>query len=296
MALTAEQRANRKNHLGGSEVPQLMGFSPYGNAYDLWLLKTGRVQPKERTQSYITAGNLLEKPMLRFLADHLHSVIQDIPSKLEHKVDGTPIVVHMDGIVEKTGEPVEAKTEGVDHPMQLPWGEAGSDEVPEHVCLQAHAHMMALDREICHVPTFLGGRGFGYFFVKRNERLVKLIREQAIKFWEENVLKNVPPEACVPSLSMIRRIRSVEGEPKELSVGKVQAWLDAKEQATAAVKSKEFHHAGLLADLDGNPIGKYTVEEDGKKIERYVTNYHQSRSAYSVEATSFRVLRPKKKP
>lgn len=292
MSITEAQRVARVNHLGGSDIPQLLGFSPYGNSYDLWLLKTGRVQPKERTQGYITAGNLLEKPIIDWLRGHLAcgSIITSDDGKdgdIERKVDGTPIVVHIDGIVEETGDPVEGKTEGVDHPVLMPWGEAGSDEVPEHVCLQAHCHLMATDREICHVPTFLGGRGFGYFFVKRDNKIVELIRREAIDFWENHVLKDVPPENVAPSLAMAKRIRSVEGEPRELDAEKVQAWIDAKEAATAAVKTKEFHHAEILACLDGVDTGTSELGD--------ITNFEQNRKGYTCEPTSFRVLRLKKR-
>jgi hypothetical protein len=253
------------------------------------------VEPKEKTQDYIQAGNLLEGPVLDWLVEYLKEEIECGSADMERKVEGTPIVVHMDGRVHTTGDPVEVKTEGVDHPIIEPWGEAGTDDVPEYTCLQAHCHLMATDREICHVPTFLGGRGFGYFFVKRDNKLVELIREQSIRFWEENVLKDKPPEACVPSLGMIKRIRSVEGDPVKLSEKMVKDWLDARAAFTTAQKAKEFHHAGILAELDGVGIGVYETVEDGKTVKRYVTNYSQTRKAHSVKESTFKVLRPKKK-
>lgn len=277
MPITEKQRAERKNHLGGSDIALLMDFSPYGNKYDLWLLKTGRVEPKERTQDYITAGNLLEKPIIDWLWNFLDcdSIITN-PEAMERKVDGLPIVVHMDGIVESTGVPVESKSEGVDHPILLPWGEAGSDEVPEHVCLQAHAHMMATDREICHVPTFLGGRGFGYFFVKRDNKIVELIKRQAIDFWENHVLKDVPPENIAPSLAMAKRIRSVEGEAVTLADEIIQSWLDAKEVAKEANNRVKFHQAEILALLDGVEMGTCSLGD--------ITNFKQTRRGIDAKA------------
>jgi len=287
MAITEAQRVDRKNHLGGSEIPQLLGFSPYGNAYDLWLLKTGRVPPKERTQGYITAGNLLEQPILDWLGGYLQETILSEGGNMEGKVEGTPIITHMDGIVESTGDPVEGKSEGVDHPVLLPWGEAGTDEIPEHVLLQAHCHMMATDKEICHIPTFLGGRGFGYFFAKRDEIICRMIREQAIRFWEENVLGDKAPENVVPSLAMIKQIRHIEGDPVPLAEEMVQQWLEAKERATAANKEKEFFQAEILAALDGHDIGTCELGD--------ITNKEQNRKGYVVEPSSFRVMRLKKR-
>jgi hypothetical protein len=263
----------------------ILGFSRFSNKYDVWLEKTQRVQPKERTQGYITAGNLLERPVIEWCSDYLRKAIITDEDKLERKVDGTPIVTHMDGIVVE-GDPCEVKTEGVDHPIIEPWGEAGTDEIPEYTLIQGHCHMMALDREICHVPTFLGGRGFGYFFARRDERIVKLIREQAIRFWEENVLGDKAPENIVPSLAMIRQIRRVEGEPVPLAEEMVQQWLDAKERAAAAKQQQDFFQAEILAALDGHDMGTCELGE--------ITNKEQSRKGYVVEPTSFRVMRLKK--
>jgi predicted phage-related endonuclease len=289
MALTESQRADRKNHLGSSDIPAVLGFSRFSNAYDVWLEKTGRVTPKEKTQDYIQAGNLLELPVIEWLSKYLVEpiTVKEESQQMERKVDGFPIVVHLDGYVTATRDPVEVKTEGVDHPIIEPWGEAGTDEVPEYTCLQAHAHMMATDREICHVPTFLGGRGFGYFFVKRDNHIVELIKRQAVDFWENHVLKDIPPENVAPSLAMAKRIRRVEGEAVELRDGMVEDWLKAKEEAKEAKKRVEFHQAGILALLDGVEMGTCTHGD--------ITNFEQNRKGYTVEPTSFRVMRLKKR-
>ena len=286
MGITEAQRAERKNHLGSSDIPAIMGFSRFANAYDIWLLKTGRVQPQEKTQDYIQAGNLLERPVINWCESFLDMKIDTDEKKLERQVEGLPIVTHMDGEVLDSGEPVEVKTEGVDHPIFEPWGEAGTDEVPEYTYLQAHCHLMATDREICHVPTFLGGRGFGYFFVKRDNKIVELIKQQAIDFWENHVLKDIPPESP-PSLAMAKRIRSVEGDPVTIPDEIVRQWLDAKDAASAAVKQKEFYQAEILAALDGHEMGTCELGD--------VTNFSQNRKGYTVEPTSFRVLRLKKR-
>lgn len=298
MGITEAQRAERKNHLGSSDIPAIMGFSRFSNKYDVWLEKTGRVQPKEKTQGYIQAGNLLEGPIIEWLGQFLGcGKINTTPEEMEIAVHGTDIVVHMDGQVVATSEPIEGKSEGVDHPIIGPWGEAGTDEVPEYTCIQAHCHIMACDTELCHVPTFLGGRGFGYFFVKRDNKLIQLIKEQAGQFMDYNVGKDIPPENVVPSLGMIKRIRRVEGEPRELDSKKVQEWIDAKDVAIAAVKAKEFHHAGILADLDGAEMGtcELGIGDEDIKTAFLITNLSQNRKSYVVEQTSFRVLRLKKK-
>ncbi|MCJ7828941.1 MAG: hypothetical protein MUP81_04295 [Dehalococcoidia bacterium] len=287
MGITEIQRQDRKNHLGSSDMPAIMGYSRFGNSYDVWLQKTGRVQPKEKTQDYIQAGNLFEAPVIQWLSEYLRTKIDCFALSMEREIEGTPIVVHPDGFVVDTGDPVEVKTEGLYGPIIEPWGDVGTDEVPGYTMIQTQCHMMALEKEICHIPTFLGGRGFGYFFTRRDERLQEIIRQQAIKFWEEHVLKDVPPENCAPTLAMAKQIRHVEGEPKALADGLIQNWLDAKELAKVHTNEAEYYQAEILATLDGVEMGTCGLGD--------ITNFEQERTGYEVKPTSFRVLRLKKR-
>jgi hypothetical protein len=85
---------------------------------------------------------------------------------------------------------------------------------------------------------------------------------------------------------MAKRIRHVEGEPVALNDEMVQQWLDAKQAATDADKVKKFHQAQILAALDGAEMGTSGLGN--------ITDFEQNRKGYTVEATSFRVLRLKK--
>jgi len=284
MAITAEQRKERKNHLGSSDIPAILGFSKWATAYDVWLEKTGRVATNDESTDYQEAGNILETSVLEWAQKKEY--VSDLQRDPEIAVPGTPIVVHIDAVETESGNPVEVKTEGLYGPLRGDWGDAGSDEIPKYTFLQCQAHMMATDREITHVPTFLGGRGFGYFYCERDEGLVKLITEEALRFWNENVLADVAPDA-VPSLDMIKKIRRVEGEPVTLADELIEAWLEAKEAAKECEQEKQACQARILAALDGHQEGLYG---DGMMI----TNYVQSRKEYVCKSSTFRVMRSTK--
>jgi len=287
MPITEEQRQARKNHLGSSDIPAIMGYSRFANAYDVWLEKTGRVGPSETTKDYQTAGNMFEEGVLKWWQQEKN------PGPLlfnqERTVSGidAPIVVHPDAIVEADGEPVEGKTEGLYGPIILPWGEEGTDEVPEYTLIQAHCHMMATEKDLCHIPTFLGGRGFGYFFARRDPDIVKLIREQAVRFWTEHVLADKAPPESVPSLATIKRIRRIEGARVDLADELVQHWNQAKVVAKTAKSDVEHAKAAILAALDGAELGLCSHGE--------VTNFEQHRKECIQKASDFRVLRIRKK-
>ena len=286
MPITQEQRLARKKHLGSSDVPAILGFSKWATAYDVWLSKTGRIpdDPNEVPTDYQEAGNIIEGSVLEWA--YQKEYIKCFERDPEIAVPDTPIVVHVDAVEIESGNPIEVKTEGLFGPVRMPWGDAGSTEVPEYTCLQCQTHLMATDREMCHVPTFLGGRGFGYFYVERDDRLVELIKEQAIRFWNEYVLKDVAPPDSVPSLELIKKIRRVEGEPVELADGLVERWIDAKELAKKFAFAKDQVHSQILAALDGRP--------EGICSQGLITNYEQHRKETIQRASTFRVMRLKK--
>ena len=114
-----------------------------------------------------------------------------------------------------------------------------------------------------------------------------MIREVAIRFWEEYVLADKAPENIAPSLSMIKRIRPIQGEPVAIPQHVIDAWQKAKDEESACKKQKDFYQAEILALLDGR--------ESGFCDNNLITNLEQSRAGYTVEPCSYRVLRLKKK-
>lgn len=284
--ITQEQRINHKNHLGSSDVPALLGFSRFASAYDVWLHKTGRIpdDPKEMPTNYQEAGNFIETSVLEWAQkkEYIGSLQRDP----EIAIPDTPIVVHIDAVETDSGNPIEVKTEGLFGPIWSPWGEAGTTEVPEYTCLQAQTHLLATGKQTCHVPTFLGGRGFGYFFVVRDEELIEIIKKESLRFWHEYVLKDTPPPDSVPSLSLIKKIRRIEGEPVALADELVETWLGAKKYAYDWDRKKKETNAAILAALDG--------AEEGICSHGTITNYEQSRKETIRRASTFRVMRLKK--
>lgn len=285
MAITETQRKERKNHLGSSDIPAILGFSRFATAADIWLEKTGRVPIEDEAPSeWQEAGNILEGSVLDWAAKK--GYIQDFKRDPEIAVYDTPIVVHIDAVERDSGNPIEIKTEGLYGPLWNPWGEAGSTEVPEYTCIQCQTHMLAAQRDICHVPTFLGGRGFGYYYVQRDDELIKLIKAEAMRFWEEHVLTDTPPPDSTPTLELAKKIRHVVGDPAELSDDLIENWLECKEEAKVAEKLKKTAQARILAALDGH--------QEGTCAHGLITNYEQSRKAHEVKGSTFRVMRLKK--
>lgn len=257
----------------------VMGVDPYRTAYDVWLDKTGQLTDLESNPA-MEAGQRFESALIEFARDELGPIKANV-----RRVDNKHhLAANTDGMMIETGEPVEGKTSGLIAPLGPEWGDPGSDHLPEQHIIQAHVHLTCISANggdvpaACHVPTFLGGRGFVMFKVKADLELIGMIREAALKFWTDHVKTERPPEQSEPSLDVAKRILRLEGERVAVDTDIAQDWVNAAIDMKHAKECEETARARLLATMadaeiavgDGVPV----VSREGGEVE--VTYFEQA--------------------
>lgn len=253
MAITEQQRIERRAYVGSSDVAAIMGMSKYANAYDVWLEKTGKLEPKELTSEAIDLGVMLE-PIVVGWAEKMLGPIEKDSTVLEFKHDFLPLVDHPDGLLRATGEPIEAKTAGLAGPLPPGWGREGTDEVPDPYVIQATVHMMCTKKAVCHLPAFLGGRGLNMYSIGFNDTLAAIIADKIQAFWK-CVTTDTAPEGW-PTLETAKYIRRTPGKSIELSIDPVLAWKDLEAIAKEAKERAERAKAALFALLGDADMGQ----------------------------------------
>jgi len=280
MPITEEQRLKRANAIWASDVPAILGVDPYKSAYDIWLEKTGKVLPTAKGANYADAGQRFEPVVINWAEEQLGPLERDV----EIPPDGCGIGAHLDARHREQKTPVEAKTSGLYGPLKEDWGDEGTDEVPERVIVQAQAQMLVTKTDLCHVPTFLGGRGFGMFQVERNQELAHILLEKCLEFWERHVLADVPPEGQ-PSMPYVCARRRIPNKIATIDPELISAWQAAQARVS---ESKEVEKAAKLAVLAAIADAEAGDFGDPDKI---FTFMEQTRKEYVVKATTFRVPR-----
>lgn len=287
MPITQEQREQRKHFLGSSDMAAVLGVSPWKTGYDVWLEKTGRLVDVEVEENpAMKAGNVFENGVLDAAEERYGHLLRN------HRAvcPGTHIAANIDAVVEADRVPVEAKTVGLFWKTNEWWGDEGTDQVPDRVLIQCHVHLLCLGNgaEVCHVPAFIGGRGFVFFEVPKKEDLLKIIRERGERFWTEHVMANTPPKDSKASLEVVKRIRRQPESVANVDPALVDTWNDAKEAAKIADTAENDAKTAVLQALGEAEAG--LCGELGAVI-----YFEQSRRAYEVKETTFRVLRHKTK-
>lgn len=299
--LTPEERIERRKALGASDIAAIMGHSRFRTPEDVRLEKLGRVDLDEQdSPSDATfAGSMFEGAVLTWAESQLGPLERKV--RVPHP-DGVPLVASLDALCAVDGAPVEGKTSGLFGPLPQGWGEPGTDEIPDYYILQAQAQMACTNADVCHVPAFLGGRGFVLYRVRRSEELVVAIVDEAVRFWEQNVLGDTPCEDP-PSMEVLKRLRREPGKKVELAEDMVVDWLMAADARKAAEKAEAAAKKLLLAalgDAEGceviNGVGSVSYMEQGRKggldLEALVAAHPElDLSKYQKPETRYRVLR-----
>ena len=100
---------DRNLYLGGSDIPIIMGISPFKTYYQLLKEKVGIEEPEKVENEYIDYGNMMEGKIRDYINEtYSTNFVEDM------KIDGD-IRCHVDGIDKSIEEIIEIKTTSKTH-------------------------------------------------------------------------------------------------------------------------------------------------------------------------------------
>ncbi len=281
---TERQLEQRRNHVGGSDVAAILGVDPWRSPVDVWFEKTGQLEPLKPTAA-MRAGTIFESGLLAYAEDELGPIRRNV----ERRAPGLPLVSHIDAVVMAEQWPIEAKWSTA-HATET-WGDAGTDQVPDRVIVQAHAHIICMTRdgngpELCYVTHHDAFKGLALYVVPRSAVLCQAIADAVGRFWDLHVIPGTPPDAQ-PSLDVVKRIRRQANKTVPVDGDQLKLWRLAKEVLTDAEDKEKRRRADVIASMGDADAG------DGGEAGS-VTFFKQTRRAHSVAESTFRQLRFKK--
>lgn len=282
MSLTTQELERRRNFITATDVSAILGENPWKNGADVFLEKTQGLSAFKGNDA-TEAGTILEPAVLAWAEKRLGAL---------HPGDW---MVHENGVNacsldarRQNGEVVEAKTSGIVGPGFVDpskWGDDGTDEIPDYYLLQVQAQLMVTGAARAWVPALLGGRGFVMFCVMPNRDLQEVIAENSVAFWNEHVLANVAPPDVRPSMDYLKVMRREPDKTALLADELAERYLAASEARKEADRQQEDAKSALIEALGDAECGVWSGGQ--------FTFFEQSRGAYEVKETTFRVLRHK---
>jgi putative phage-type endonuclease len=188
-----EWLAARTKGIGGSDAAAIAGLSPWRTPIQVWMEKTGQIVSPDLTDNEaVYWGTVLEDLVAKEFAKRTGFWVQRRNAILVH-----PEHEFMIGNIDRLVRPergvgewgvLEVKTTSEYAKDQ--WSE---DEVPAHYLIQLQHYLAVTGYIYGYFAVLIGGNKYRHFRVERDDELIAHLIEIETKFWNENVLKHIPP-------------------------------------------------------------------------------------------------------
>lgn len=189
--LTEQQLENRKKGLGGSEVATILGLNPWKTSYELWLEKTGRVEPEDISGKFaIRRGNDMEDLVAKWFSEDTGLTVHRVNNTLTND-DHPYLVAHIDRRIVGAKEGLECKT--ANWRSAAKFGESGTDDVPANYLIQCMHYMLVTGWKVWHLAAELGG-DFRIYRIEYDPALGSHIAKTANDWWTRHILEDIAPE------------------------------------------------------------------------------------------------------
>lgn len=187
--LSREEWLNyRTKGIGGSDVSIIAGINHFKSVHQLWLEKTGQIEPEQTDSEFTHFGTLLE-PIVRkeFTARTGIKVRQK--NMLLQSSEYPFMFADLDGVINDNGEKAifEAKTASA-YKKEV-WEEG----IPAEYMLQIQHYMAVTGANKTYIAALVGGNHFYHYEVIRDDVMISKIIAMEKYFWETYVIGGVEP-------------------------------------------------------------------------------------------------------
>lgn len=186
---TPEWLKFRKNSLGSSDSPVIMGVSPWKTIFELWKEKCG-IEPEDISNWATNRGHELEPIILARLEKELNTVLA--PDFVQHdEIDW--LTASLDGLSIDGKFFLEIKVpNAIDHQLAI------EGKIPEKYQWQVTKQFIVTKCEkglyASYNPSF--EQDLVYFWVYPNQNKIELLSQKEKEFWENYVLQKKSPPLC----------------------------------------------------------------------------------------------------
>jgi len=217
MLINQDFTVDRTKYIGGSDIGAILGLSRFRTPLEVWMEKTGKEFKKldslplrfgsfaeefvASEYSRATGFELLHDesiyihPQHSYMSAHIdrfvlsntlsnalgNKLVDDLSNQLSNNSPLPP-----SRILEcKTANPFNSSD----------WGEVGSDQVPMSYLCQCIWYMAITEIDRTDLAVLFGNSDFRIYEIGRDKELEELVLAKASTFWNDYVLKDIPPPA-----------------------------------------------------------------------------------------------------
>lgn len=233
---------DRTKYLGGSDAAAALGLSRWKSPLAVWAVKTGAISEEDISERLpVKLGVRLEEAVAELFEEQTGKVVNRVNRTITHPQYDF-LRANIDRKVLKEDAILECKTTSA-------WKakEWDGEEVPREYVIQALHYLAVTGAAKCYVAVLIGNQDFKIKTVERDERVISDLIRREVHFWNEFVLKNVPPSASSSDKDTLSQLFPQADESKTIQ-------LDS--DASAILDTLE----GMNKDADG--LEKQILEQE----------------------------------
>lgn len=225
----------RTKGIGGSDASAILGFNPWKSAFELYIDKTsGRIE--EIDNDAIHWGNVLEDVVAEEFTRLTGKKVRRRNVTFHHP-EHNFMIANIDRDVVGEKALLECKTTNAFNADA--W--EGEHIPPAYICQLQH-YMAVLDYEKAYIAVLIGGQKFVWKEVERDDEFIEMMIEYEKNFWEEHVLKEIPPEidGTKSASELLNKMYPEDnGETVMLKSDEAETLIGAIESIKSEVKEKQ---------------------------------------------------------
>jgi putative phage-type endonuclease len=194
----------RRQGIGASEAPAVLGVSPYKSPLELYAEKLGLVEPSVVDLERVEWGRLLEPLLVEKYRRVTGRRAEKEPAYTLRRSRAYPwMVASLDAVIHEADvtAPLEVKTTGL-------WkSDEWAEEPPLHVQVQVQHQLAVTGWPWASVCVLIAGQRFVWCDVPRDERFIAVLIETERAFLERLAAKEPPPvDASQACRELLRRL------------------------------------------------------------------------------------------
>jgi putative phage-type endonuclease len=252
MLINQDFSVDRSKYIGGSDIGAILGLSRFKTPLEVWMEKTGK-ETKKVDSLPLRFGSFAEdfvaREYSRATGFDLHPEHSYMSAHIDRFVLGDQDTLRSNRILEcKTANPFTSGD----------WGEVGSDEVPMSYLCQCIWYMAITAIDKTDLAVLFGNSDFRIYEIARDPALEALVIAKASAFWDEHVLKDIPPPVqseadCQTLFSKGDPAKSMETKAETLLLTKrlqlLNSEINVREEEISSIKQNIMSQMGAAESL-----------------------------------------------
>lgn len=266
----------RQKGIGGSDIGAILGISKWKTPLDIYNDKKNEIQEQTENE-YQYWGIALENVVMdRFERDNNIKLIRHPDIKASDDYDWA--IANIDAITNDNKKILEVKTAGAYAKNE--WGDELTDDVPLNYLAQVQWYLFVYKLKEAYLSALIGGNQYKQYNITRDDELIGMMVDKAKDFYNNHILKNIPPEPVNAQEVLKLYPQSVSNEllASDEYVSKIKELKELKAQGKdidKKIDELEFEIKNYLKENDT------LISIDGKVLCTWKT---QSRTSVDTKA------------